>query len=234
MLVMKSIVRKLTDPTSPSSIPSADPILADPSSVDPTQANQLPSKKRRGLSRKPYVPKPPTPEELANTQTKTCSECIAILPLYLYGYSKYNKFGRATMCLQCKNQYHRRSRQLKYGLDNNASDEITRSLNVHNASILTKVIRRATYTKDPFKCVGYDPIRNREFNVLIGHNSNDLPSLTLMETNGSSFQEYIYSGVSQDNVIKVLVELLRIEKIRLEETEMDAILSKREVYLLPV
>lgn len=164
-------------------------------------------------------PQPPQPE------FTICHDCKAKLPSTEFGLAKYSPTGRSYVCRPCRSQYLRLSRQAKRSSKPRVIDNVIRSVLGQNLGILSIALSNRTLT-----CVGFIPHTNKRFRVHFGPSRYDFPSMAIFNEDGSTYQEYAYSGIKPENLERTLIEILKEHQIRLELSHEHIELSNREIY----
>lgn len=158
---------------------------------------------------------------------KQCLECRAILPLSHFGKAKVSRFGVAKSCNECRGQYQRRRRSVKYGSISKIDDSIVRNMRFHNMAILKVALDPSTIG---IEIRGFDVVTKVDYKVFF-HPSplTGMKSIALFDYNCQLYREFVYSG-KDSNIIEVILDILRNMNIRLEYTDADVFTSKATIY----
>lgn len=153
-----------------------------------------------------------------------CHDCCAKLPTSDFNIAKYSPTGRSYICKHCRSQYLRLARRSK-GSNSKIDDSIIRSVYGQNLGILYHALAQP-------ECVvyGFIPHTDKSFKVHFGRSRYGIPSMAIFNTDGSSYQEYAYSGIKQENLMSTLIDLLKTHGIRLELSELDIQVVKQTLY----
>lgn len=163
---------------------------------------------------------------ISNTQSKQCMECRALLPLSHFGLAKISTSGKAASCNQCKAQYLRLKRRIKYGSVSKVDDSILRNVSKHNDMILTQALSTTKY-----EGMAFHTVTKEEYKVQIGASQRTgLSSIAIFNLDGSLFYEYAFSGLKDPQP-----SVLRWVKgfgLRLEHSIVDVMASKNTIYYI--
>ena len=153
-----------------------------------------------------------------------CHDCCAKLPSPDFNIAKYSPTGRSYICKHCRAQYLRLSRRAK-GSNSKIDDSVIRSVLGQNTGILYHALSQKECT-----LYGFVPHTDKVFKVHFGRSRYDFPSMAIFNTDGSTYQEYAYSGIKEANLMNTLIGLLKEHGIRLELSEIDIQVVKQAIY----
>ena len=157
-------------------------------------------------------------------KTKRCISCQGLLPVEAFGLYKYATDGYAVICKECRSQFQRRRRKIRFNAKGIIDDHVIREVKGHNISILDQIIHM-----DKTEIRGFDCHTKMEYKVFYGISDRlGLKAMTLVTRSGEVFIEWALSGVKDPKM--AIVAYLKAHNIRLEMSDADVISSKTTIY----
>ena len=157
--------------------------------------------------------------------TKRCGRCRGLFPAASFTYTRYSKDNLVTNCKPCNAQYKMGSRVPK-------ETPQTRSVTHQNTSVLTLALS----TNELTSYFGLNYVDGSEHMVYFGPNAaNGLPSMCVLNRSDNKVvQEICFTKKDIPELIRYLLNILKMLNIRLEFTEYELLKSKTEIYYMIV
>lgn len=175
---------------------------------------------------KPINPIDPTlASDPTSPMTRVCKVCFAILPMENYGLCRSYPQGHHIQCKECRSQTNKIQWHQKHHNKRWIEPDVIRSVSIHNERILSHAL-----SKPDFSCIGFVPHTDKVYSIVFGRNRHDMESMAVFLKDGTSYFEIVYSGISLDRRLSILLANLREHGIRLEWGEAYMLASKNVIY----
>lgn len=157
-----------------------------------------------------------------------CTQCKAKLPVQDFNPHPHSPSGRCYSCRFCNAQKRRLKRKAKRPYSNH-DDSILRSIQDHNKLILEDLL-----VSLPQTVFGFIPHTDQVFQINFRKDSKEAHTYTMLISyidTGLVYRGFTYPvGYSKEEMVELLLDLLKKSEIRLERNKSDIDLVKQTIY----
>lgn len=158
---------------------------------------------------------------------RQCRDCYAKRLIQDFGVARWTPGGKSHICKDCRAQYLRLTRAIKYNREPRERDLHIRSVYGQNCGLI-----QYASTHPGTTLIGFIPHTDKVFRVHFGRSRYDMESMAVFSNDGSTYLEIAYSGLHPVMIMKNLTDALKAHGIRLEADEAAMIQSKTVLYYL--